>query len=1138
MLLRLSVFKRLLIDRFTLFCFGGGGGSGSSGGNDTLWNAQAKKVDQDMAMSGDMYDTWKQYSPGYIKNANDMTKEAMDGTLTDRMRTKAGADADQATSTAIDAATKSTDRFGATLNTNAVAHDTKAAALQGAANKAGVMSKATEWGEGQKWARNQDAYSLTSGMPGNAVAASNAAGNSMSSMAGMQNNANSTAAQSASGYGMMGATLASKMYKSGGLVKVSCLVNGGVPVRATRRLSPGGKVNRLAVGGVPQSPVANWRDRMSNVSIGNRSSGTTADPIASTVSGAATMAVLKEAAPVVKDLGGKAYGEIRNAGERLFNVDQTQPPAEVIDKSTQITDPNTPVDSTGNPTIPEGTDIPLEGSEQVTSITDGGAGATEIAAEEAATTAATETAAAEATTAAAAEATTVAAAEATAAAATETAVVAGVETVAAANAWNPLGWAMGLGLAAAAASRADGGSMEREPTNRVDMLKGGPVEGPGTETSDSVPAWLSTEEYVLNAPAVRMIGKEKLDELNEKGLQERHGKQARMVDGEAKPNGLFNGGMLGIAMGAGAQTYNQLEQYKKQNERMETELQLRQNADARETERQGVVMQDAKLKLGEATRKATAQGKVDALQGEDEGLDNLNTEIGKTGGSFDSYVKDRQGDAPFSAEQIGGMKKAYDSAVNPARRYATQLKQADALRTTDTERSLMMENNAHKRAAGDAISAFNRGDGKAIASLYNLFPNGHTVENVAIVNGQAVVTHKDGKTQTVPRDEFLRGLQAYHDPDKAAQGDLIDRRLENMERSIIDKNNQFNARLAAGRSGSGSRSSGAGGGAGGDGEADFIKLAGPTGLKLFTDDGAANAELTSTARKFYANTQGSGQARGETALIAADAFLKRKTAEVEAYKKENGTAIPTEEYVLNKVAPLAIDPDTGIAYRKFSRDPSDPGKGSFKLGDNVTAGAPQVVRDIAFGDAKGLPAVISTIKSGKFGDQDKAAWNAALEAKLKSSGLKPDQQDAVKVQWGADGMYNYVTKYVKPEAVKPDAAKPSAKQRTADEVEVLGERPVSGMQVIGDAASGIGNAVSSAAKWYGGKVDASEAVKYERYLADKSITDRQASDYRALLAKNPELQKKYGRDPVTLASTGEVDEKVPLNKQIVGMYRN
>ena len=69
---------------------------------------------------------------------------------------------------------------------------------------------------------------------------------------------------------------------------------------------------------------------------------------------------------------------------------------------------------------------------------------------------------------------------------------------------------------------ADGGDVE--PQQRADYTPGGKVTGPGTETSDDIPAWLSDGEFVLNAAAVKMIGKAKLEKLNAQGLKQREGK--------------------------------------------------------------------------------------------------------------------------------------------------------------------------------------------------------------------------------------------------------------------------------------------------------------------------------------------------------------------------------------------------------------------------------------------------------------------------------------------------------------------------------------------------------------------------------------------------------------------------------------
>ncbi|WP_158717839.1 hypothetical protein [Streptomyces sp. NRRL F-2664] len=49
---------------------------------------------------------------------------------------------------------------------------------------------------------------------------------------------------------------------------------------------------------------------------------------------------------------------------------------------------------------------------------------------------------------------------------------------------------------------------------RLTRARGGIVRGPGTSTSDSIPAWLSDGEYVVSAAAVQQIGVSNLDALN------------------------------------------------------------------------------------------------------------------------------------------------------------------------------------------------------------------------------------------------------------------------------------------------------------------------------------------------------------------------------------------------------------------------------------------------------------------------------------------------------------------------------------------------------------------------------------------------------------------------------------------------
>lgn len=123
---------------------------------------------------------------------------------------------------------------------------------------------------------------------------------------------------------------------------------------------------------------------------------------------------------------------------------------------------------------------------------------------------------------------------------------------------------------------ADGGDVERE-----DFTPGGAVDGPGTTTSDDIPAWLSAGEHVQNAVSTELAGQDVLDDINEAGLDVRYGRkspeEAKQAIGETmiqrgnaliKSSGFgvktgvklagggFLGGNLGIALGAGVDQYN------------------------------------------------------------------------------------------------------------------------------------------------------------------------------------------------------------------------------------------------------------------------------------------------------------------------------------------------------------------------------------------------------------------------------------------------------------------------------------------------------------------------------------------------------------------------------------------------------
>ena len=139
--------------------FKSGGSSGS-----TYYKNQDKLLGVQADIAQNMYNTYANYAPGYLGNSAQMVNEAMDGTLANRARATAGADADNATATGIAAANRSLDRYGATMNQNALASQTKQAALQGAATKSNAMNSAQQWAEEQKWNRNANAFGQVAGM--------------------------------------------------------------------------------------------------------------------------------------------------------------------------------------------------------------------------------------------------------------------------------------------------------------------------------------------------------------------------------------------------------------------------------------------------------------------------------------------------------------------------------------------------------------------------------------------------------------------------------------------------------------------------------------------------------------------------------------------------------------------------------------------------------------------------------------------------------------------------------------------------------------------------------------------------------------------------------------------------------------
>lgn len=71
----------------------------------------------------------------------------------------------------------------------------------------------------------------------------------------------------------------------------------------------------------------------------------------------------------------------------------------------------------------------------------------------------------------------------------------------------------------------------------VKKATGGYIYGPGSSTSDSIPAWLSAGEYVINARAVETVGRDFLDSVNAAG-------GSPSVAGRGRTRGYAEGGLI------------------------------------------------------------------------------------------------------------------------------------------------------------------------------------------------------------------------------------------------------------------------------------------------------------------------------------------------------------------------------------------------------------------------------------------------------------------------------------------------------------------------------------------------------------------------------------------------------------------
>lgn len=519
------------------------GGGGSSG--QTYYANQDKLFGTQADIAQNMYNEYARRAPTYLNNTASMTNEAMSGALATRARNTAGADASAALGQGLQAAARNTARYGAEYNPNRMNQMNQDAAIQGAATKSAAMNSAEQWAEDQKWNRNAGAYGQIAGMGTGAMEGMGSAGRGYGSMAAQASQNDQANAQ---GMGVAGGYVGKALFSAdGGLVKKR-------KMRSRRKKKDG---VCLAAGGL--APV-NWRAQPT--SGGPQKSGSGVGQFLTAMAPAAMKYGLEKTGITDAVKGGikEAWGGIKTAITGPQSVEM--PMGTLTDVAGDV----------GVGELPMGT---LTDTATTTATDAAATTATDTAtttATDAATTTATDAAATGAAT-AAAEA---AALETAGLAAAEAGLgafggaAAGAETGAALGPWGAAAGAIIGGLM----SMADGGSVKRK-----DMTHGGEVDGPGTETSDDIPAWLSDNEYVLNAEAVKLIGVDTLDAINQKGLEMRRG-------GSKKPQvsrhglKLASGGNLGVALGSAAKTLMALDE---QDQRKEL-IQIQKNKAAQEAE--------------------------------------------------------------------------------------------------------------------------------------------------------------------------------------------------------------------------------------------------------------------------------------------------------------------------------------------------------------------------------------------------------------------------------------------------------------------------------------------------------------------------------------------------------------------------
>ena len=458
------------------------------GGGDAAYYKNAEKlygVQADTAQF--MLDIGKEALPGAVDRYQTAAMQYQDPAYAERMAGQAATTAQQSIDQTSDTMRRNMARYGFNPASGKWAGMERTNAIQGAALKAGAVNQALTNVEDKKFGAAKDFYSSMVGMPSDAAAQ---AGNAASGFANLGQAKQNQAAQESQGLsniaslGYMALTM-----RDGGEVKKPAKGYGA-------RMASGGlfQVGTQPVQ-VPTAPAPQQQQP--------------------------SISSMKTAAQMIQEgPGGFAKSMAAKGGKMMENLGNWTGNAELSAQGLGTQATAAGQDLTGAIQAYKGAGMNDVAGGLAKGAGDAGTIAMNTSAEQGAMLAA-QNAGVEGATAATADALAGSAAGAEAAGAAAGAAegagalsgaLAGVSTV---MPWLAAGAAVGslLGLFA------DGGEVERE-----NMVQGGKVDGPGGETGDKIPAWLSDGEFVVNAKSVKMPGvKPMLEKINAAGLAKRYG---------------------------------------------------------------------------------------------------------------------------------------------------------------------------------------------------------------------------------------------------------------------------------------------------------------------------------------------------------------------------------------------------------------------------------------------------------------------------------------------------------------------------------------------------------------------------------------------------------------------------------------